>query len=155
MTPDDRSKLARIAAWQEFTGHSQAQIESYLHSVASGLTQTEIDRAMEEGRIGLGIASLLNNPANYPTGLLAAAVGGQKVQGYAAVIRYQTGPDVETDWRTVTATLTPGQSFTSALSEMESAIGSQRQDKHYGRYAPGGVLQAPMVVFAVPVFTTG
>lgn len=155
MTPDDRSKLARIAAWQEFTGHTQAQIEAYLHSVASGLTQEQVNRAISEGRLGLGIASILNNPMPQSGFVLAATADGQPVSGYSMVVRYQTGANVETDWRTVTLTVPAGSTFGQTLGSIEAAISGQVVNKGYGRFAPGGNPQAPSIVFAVPVFTTG
>lgn len=155
MTPFDRSKFARIAAWQLFTGHADAQVEAYLHSVGSGLTQAEVDRAISEGMQGLGLAALLNNPANLGAGKLFATVNGQPVTEYTAVVRYQTGGDVAEDWRTVTVDIAAGQSFAAAMAYVEAAIARQRESKGYGRYSPGGSPQAPEFVFAVPVFTAG
>lgn len=160
MTGSDRAKLAKIAAFGYFQGQSESQVEGRLLSYVSLLTEDDLQRALAEGSYGQRLAASVMGEGNPSEVLAQSQIAGQSVQRYDLSVRYQMGPNPDTDWRQVTLSVPVGSTRAGLQSLIRSAINSQLSGGQVatgGRYGQAARLVAgsEQVVYAVPVFREG
>lgn len=148
VVPGD-NKLARIAAYQEYLGRTESQIEAYLHSVTSGLTEQQIQAAMVEGSIGRIMAQALTSGVVGPIESLLDQARASGASGYDILVHYQVNTGAGLEWKSYTFRASTLETPGSILDEIHRmAISSASKSADGSR--PGVAVQSSIdVVFAV------
>jgi hypothetical protein len=151
-TDYDRLKAAKIVAYALYRGESLAVAERRLREIIPGATESDVQRGLSEGQIAYSLQRAANVGAQGVWNTLQQSQEQLGATGYDVLVRFRIGPNDETDWRSATLTLNPGESVYDAFLAAGNTIEEKFRDSLSGGGSPDSVIESVDFVYVAPMF---